>query len=142
MLTGDATAVTSQAMAAEHTGSVQHLRRSGAQVQRKHILGAEGMRQYVDELATLAHLVPLAPHYTKLFKIVLIRIVFSFLSFKQQRYTLEADGCVKEWQGGREVNTTWELVWLVGRGSVNILWQDFPRVFILAFRMLRQRLGM
>lgn len=141
VLTGGATAVTSQAMAAEHTGAVQHLRRSGGQVQRKHTLGVEGMQQYVDELATLAHLPPLAPHYIWIFKIIIYRLVFSILRFKQQRYSLEADGRVREWRGGMEVNTTWELVWLVARGSVNILWQDFPRVFLLVFRMLRQRLG-
>lgn len=141
VLTGEATAVTSQAMNEENTRALQHLRDSAGHTRGYHVLGVEGMQHYMNELSSLAHIPPLSPHYIWMFKIAYVRLIFSYLTFKQLRYTLEAGGRVKEWRGGRNVNTTLELVWLVVKGSVYLMWQDFPRLFLFACKMLRQRLG-
>lgn len=141
VLTGDASAVTSQAMIEESTRTLQHRRNSAGHRGNYHTLSPEIMQQYCDELASMAHLPRMAPHYASTLKTLYVRGIFSYLTLKQLRYSLEAGGQVKEWRDGREVNTNLELTCLVVRGFLYLAWLDFPRFVNFAFKMLRQKLG-
>lgn len=140
MLTGDATPLTHQEMDADTAHGLQHLKHSGGHERHYHKLGVEGSVQYMKELSALAHLSPVSPHTLWLYKLNFLRLVFSLLTFKQYRYTVEAGGRVREWHNGQEVNTTWNLTWLVVVQLLRLIWRDFRGVFSLAIKTLRKNL--
>lgn len=140
MLTGDATPLTHQEMDADTAHALQHLKRGGGYERHYHKLGVEGTVQYMKELSALGHLSPVPPHTLWFFKLTFLRMVFSLLTCKQHRYTVEAGGRVRDWHNEREVNTTWSLTWLVVVQLLRLIWRDFRGVFSVAIKMLRKNL--
>lgn len=141
VLTGDATPMTHQEMDADTAHALQHLRHSGRHERHYHQLGVEGSVHYMKELSAIAHLSPVASHTVWFFKVVYLRKLFSLLTNRQYRYTVGADGEVREWHNGCEVNTVWNLRWLVAVQLMRLMWRDFWRVFSLATKTLRKYLG-
>ena len=140
MLTGDVTPVTQHEMDIVSAHELQHLVRDGGHARHYHRLGVEGSGHYMRELATLAHLPPVAPHLVWLFKLVFLRMLFSCLTVKQHQYKVETDGRVREWHKGGEINTMWDLVRLIMIRSIHIVYQDFWGLLSFATKTLRNYL--
>lgn len=141
LLTGDVAPLTQQEMDANTAQAMQQLKRGGGHERHYHKLGVEGNGHYIEELATIAHLSPVPPYITWMFRVAFLRLLFSCLTAKKSCFSVEAGGRVREWRDGREVNTTLDLVWLAMVGSVRLLRQDFWGMLAFATNTFRYYLG-
>lgn len=139
-LEGKVALPSSEEMLALNCKTDQDRRDQGLPEKHYHTL-AMAQFQYLSELAMEAGLEEPPTFMPELFKIVLLRLFFSYPTFKSYDYHLAEDGSVVEAFRGQSVATRWDLARLVLTQSLRVLWRDFPRVVNFFASLLGQYLG-
>lgn len=135
-LTGVVTMKSHEEMLADTQVDLQSRRSLGYSDKKFHQMGVARQEQYLADLAKSMHAAQIPQHILTNFKIVVIRAIFSFMKFKQYRYSNDGNALIETLHGER-IYTKLDLGRVIVGGMAYWLWHDFTRVCKLAFSFLR-----
>lgn len=126
-LTGVVTLKSREEMLADTQADLQSRRSLGYTDKQFHQMGCARHELYLADLAKSMHAAEIPQHILTNFKIVVIRAIFSFMKFKQYKYSNDGNSLIETLHGER-INTKLDLVKVIVCGVAYWLWHDFARL--------------